>query len=326
MTSLAYGTGFILIISIGILYEKWRSKNERQQQQEDYNNISKYLLSESSLAKSKKPILWIPIHFEYNARQWQSFGSRSSWNMNKPYISLCIRSIIERCSASFQICIVDDASYNNILPGWTHNIQQMADPLRTHMRQLALAKLLYYYGGMIIPPSFICLRDLYPVYNIGLAQTSMFCGELPATSNVSDATIFFPSTKIMGCVKESYMMKRFISFIGTEISGDYTNELEFIGTINKWFYDNAMKSQLMIIYGTYFGVKDRNLEPISLETLIGDGDGNFHHHMLGIYIPEEQLSMRNSLKWVDRMNTKEVLESDTVIGKYLLASNYRREN
>ena len=92
-----------------------------------------------------------------------------------------------------------------------------------------MSKLLYSYGGMIVPPSFICLRNLYPIYSIGISNMSMFSGELVSTSNTSAITSFFPSMKIMGCEKESRVMGHFINYLERAISGDYTSELEFNG-------------------------------------------------------------------------------------------------
>lgn len=321
---LNYGVGFIIILTTGVLYDKYKKKDELQKQIKDYDFIKKYLLTESSLAKSEKPILWVPLQFEYNARNWQSFGSRSTYCMNKPYISLCIRSIVEKCGDDFQVCLVDDAAFNKILPGWSIKIQDLPNPIKEHMRYLAMSKLLYSYGGMIVPPSFICLRSLYSIYSIGLSNMCMFSGELVSTSNTSAITNFFPSMKIMGCEKESYVMGEFINYLERAISGDYTSELEFNGGPQKWIYEKAMSNQLLIINGNVFGVKDYKGNNVAIETLMGDVDIHFHKKMCGIYINEELLSKRTSLNWFDRMSPKQVLESDTLIGKYLLVSNGRR--
>ena len=41
----------------------------------------------------------------------------------------------------------------------------------------------------------------------------------------------------------------------------------------------------------------------------------------GIYIPADDLTIRTSLNWFDRLSVRQVLESETLVGKYLLASN-----
>ena len=319
-----YGVGLAIILTSGMLYDRWRVKDAHQKQIDDYDIIKQYLLTESTLAKAEKPILWVPLQFEYNSRDWQSFGSRNSYCMNKPYISLCVRSVIERCGDDFQVCLVDDAAFNKILPGWTVRIQNLPNPLKQHMRYLAMSKLLYSYGGMIVPPSFISLRSLYSVYSVGLSNMSMFSGELVSTSNTSVITTFFPSMKIMGCEKESEVMGNFVNYLEQAISGDYTNELEFNGGPQRWLYERAMENRILIINGDVFGVKDRKGNQVALESLIGNIDINFDKKMCGIYIPEEMLEKRTALNWFERLSPKQVLESDTLIGSYLLASNSGR--
>lgn len=320
-SALSYGVGFVIILTTGILYERWKKKDALQKQIDDYEYVRKYLLTESTLAKVEKPILWVPLHFEYNARHWQSFGSRSSLCMNKPYFALCIRSIIEKCGNDFQVCLVDDASFNKIIPGWTTRVQNLPDPLQQHMRYLAMAKLLYSYGGMMIPPSFICLRNLYSVYSVGVSNMTMFTGELIATSNTSTITTFFPSMKIMGCLKESPVMGDFVNYLEHAISSDYTAEMEFTGGPQRWIYEKALENRIMIINAKIFGAKDRSGNAVMLETLIGDVDVQYDKTLSGIYIDDDELVKRTSLNWFVRMSPRQVLESDTLIGKYLLISN-----
>jgi len=69
----------IIIIALGILYQKFCEKQSLLVPEDNSSEIRKYLLNESSLAKSKKPILWIHVPHEYNSRDWLSFGSRSSF-------------------------------------------------------------------------------------------------------------------------------------------------------------------------------------------------------------------------------------------------------
>ena len=59
-----------------------------------YRSIHQYLLSETSLAKNKKPIIWIHVPYEYNSRNWSDFGARSSFELNQPYLYLTIEIII----------------------------------------------------------------------------------------------------------------------------------------------------------------------------------------------------------------------------------------
>ena len=91
MKLIKYGFLFIILITIGILYDRYKTKIERNEQMDEYDLIKKYLLNESSLSKSKKPLLWIHLDYEINSRCWTSFGSRTNTNLNQPYLYLCLK-------------------------------------------------------------------------------------------------------------------------------------------------------------------------------------------------------------------------------------------
>ena len=99
---------FVILISLGILYQKYLEKQSTIAAFDDYGEVKKYLLKDKSLDKSKKPILWIHIPHEYNSRNWLSFGSRSSTELNQPYLYLTVKSIIKNCDQSFKIVLIDD--------------------------------------------------------------------------------------------------------------------------------------------------------------------------------------------------------------------------
>ena len=97
---------FFILIVLGFLYKRFEDKRIREEKSDNYESIQKYLLDDVTLAKSKKPILWIHVPYEYNSRNWLNFGSRSSFNLNQPYLYLTVKSIISQCDNSFTICII----------------------------------------------------------------------------------------------------------------------------------------------------------------------------------------------------------------------------
>ena len=74
---------FTILIAVMFIYKWLEDKRIREEDVEDYENIRKYLLNDD-LGNSTKPILWIHIPYEYNSRNWLSFGSRSSLDLNQP--------------------------------------------------------------------------------------------------------------------------------------------------------------------------------------------------------------------------------------------------
>ena len=149
---------FVILISLGILYQKYLEKQSKNTTFDDYGEIKRYLLKDKTLDKSKKPILWIHVPHEYNSRNWLSFGSRSSFELNQPYLYLTVKSIIKNCDESFNVVLIVVGTFEKIIPNWSINMDLISDPMKCYVRQLAMAKLIYAYGGLNVPISFLCFN------------------------------------------------------------------------------------------------------------------------------------------------------------------------
>jgi len=312
----------LILFIFGYFYEGYKKEEAKANKMEDYDLIKKYLLNDSTLAKSDKPILWIPIEFQVNARSWASFGSRNSTAFNQPYQYLTIKSIVDKCGDSFNICLLDDKSFNKIVPGWSTKIANLPNPLRPHLRELALAKVLYYYGGMTLPSSFICMDNLMSLYVKGTSSTEMFSGEMVCKNESGVYSDFFPSHKIMGCKKECIVMERYINYLERTVSNDYTNEMDFTGATDKWLYEEVLKKNVMPLDAKYFGCKTDTNEPVLIDNLLSDDDDfQLSKCAFGLYIQGDEILKRTNLQWFARLSPEQVLESNTVIARYLLLCN-----
>jgi hypothetical protein len=310
------GSLFALII-MSVIYEKYKKKETFDDESKQYELVRKYLLNHSSLAQSKKPILWIHMNYEINARSWSSFGSRNNDHLNQPYIFLTIKSIIDKCGKDFNICIMDDSTFGKILPGWTIDLHMTADPIRGKLRELALARVLHSYGGIIVPRSFICLQSLISLYDNGC----MFVGDFNDRNITSVQTQFFPSSKIMGCEKNCPIMAEYIQHMEYLNSTDFTEESNFTCESGKWFYDKILQNQVKIISADKLGMKTINGKPITVEMLINDSFIDISQDAVGVYIPEDEILKRTNYQWFARLSTVQVLDSNTNVGKLLLVSN-----
>jgi hypothetical protein len=311
----------IIIIGFGALHKQYKSYETVSEELDDYNLVKKYLLNDSSLAKSNKPILWVHLTFEKNSRNWLHYGSRSNLCLNQPYFLLTLKSIINKCNDSFNICLIDDRAFNKVIPGWSHDVSSMANPLRCHMRKLAMAKLMYYYGGMSLPASFICTRDVKSLYNLGLNKTEMFCGELKSSGNINDYRDTFPNNLIMGCKKESKQMKKYINFLENLVSRDYTNEMDFTDECNRWIYSQFLDKKIFILDGKYFGVKDQNNNLITIDQLFENKEINLSSKCYGVFINNELILKRTNMQWFARLSAEQAVEVDNIIGNYLSQIN-----
>ena len=293
MNYLNYIASLIILIGVGILYDKHKEKFDLDDDAKQYEFIKKYLLQDSTLANSKKPLLWIHMNYSKNSRFWQSFYSRNSNDLNQPYQYLTLSSIINHCGKSFNIVIIDDNTFNKIIPGWVHDMSRISFPIKMYFRQLALSRILYHYGGMLVPSSFICSKDLLPMYEHGINKSGMFVGEFinDNVTNQSGAVNFMP---------------------------DYTNEALLDGNVSRKCFELVETNKANQICGSMLGVKSKMGTPIVIDDLMGNTYISFMPNLYGVYIPEYKLLNRTKFEWFPRLSQEQVLESNTIIGKLLL--------
>jgi hypothetical protein len=309
---------FIIIISLGILYQKYLEKQTRDVSTDGYTEIRKYLLKDKDLDKTKKPILWIYIPYEYNSRNWLSFGSRNSFELNQPYLYLTVKSIIKNCDDTFKIVLVDDNSFEKLIPQWNINMSILSDPIKTNVRQLAMTKLIYLYGGLNVPISFLCFRNLIGLYNKGTNDNTMFVCENYDVNITSTNKLFYPNVNFMGARKENHTVKELINFMERSISDDYTAQTQFLGDFDKWCNNNVTKGKVRLMPGTDVGTRTVDDEPITVETLLGDDYIHFYGKMYGIWIPDKMILKRNYYEWFARMSASQIFESQFILAKYFV--------
>ena len=305
---------FFILIVLGLLHKRYEDKIRREEKNNEYDSIQNFLLDDITLGKSKKPILWIHVPYAYNSRNWLNFNSRSSFNLNQPYLYLTVRSIIKNCEDSFTICIFDDNSYKKLIPGWDIDMTRLSDPILSNVQKLGMMRLLYIYGGMLCPISFLCMKNLYGLYIKGIRGNKMFICETIDRNSTSSKVNFYPSIAFCGAPKECETIDKLCNYIQIVMSGDHTAESKFLGQYDRWCLKKVEEGKINMIEGIQIGTKTIHDEPIILDDLMSNNYLELYDDTYGILIPSEELLNRNHFEWFVRMNAKEVLESDTIIG------------
>ena len=306
-----------VMVTLSWVYNKYKGRVFDNDLEHDYALVQQYLLTEPSLARSKKPIIWIHNTYDINARSWLNFNSRSTHEMNQPYMYLTIKSIIDKCGESFNICLIDDTSFGYLLPGWAVDLQFVADPIRSKIRQLALSKILYRFGGLLVPPSFLCFQDLKPVYERTQNPHMLIAGELLDRASTSTNVELFPSAKFLAAAKECPHLNELIAYLEKQVSTDFTAESDFLGNTNRWLYSKVLKGEVALIKAEELGAKDADGKAVTIERLLGDTFVNLSGNVKGVYIPSDEILKRTKYQWFARLSAKQLLASDTLVGKYL---------
>ena len=316
----------IILFGLGFLYRRFEDKRMREENQYSAEAIQNYLLDDVTLGKSKKPILWLHVPYELNSSNWISFGSRNSMELNQPYLFLTVRSIIQKCDKSFTICMIDDQSFQKLIPDWRVDMSKISSPIIENVRKLGMMKLLYKYGGLVCPLSFLCFQDLKGLYEKGTNGNKMFLCENLDKNTTSANFDFYPSLDFCGAPKENRVLKDLIDFMERTVSNDFTAQSQFQGDFDRWANTKIQHQKMNSISGIYVGVKTVEDTPIKLEDLLSNHYLNLYPQTYGIWIPAKEIQSRRKYEWFSRLSQKQVLESETILGNYFLVNLGKQGN
>jgi hypothetical protein len=321
MNYVNYIVFFVLIIGVGSLYKTWEIKELQKDKGRTNVHIKDFLLNRTNTQDVDiftRPFLWIHVDNEINARNWESFGSRSNRDLNKPYVYYCIKTIIQKCDKTFNICLIDDTSYKRLLENWEIDLTSIDITLRNKIRHLANAKLLYEYGGVLVPSSFVCSKSLKNLYFKNVNKNGIFaCEKLDDTSYVTDQR-YLPDNTFMGCKRKHKQIKDYCLHLEQLISTDYTSESDFKDSTSKYLSNLVNDNKISLIDGKFIGIKDAQNKPISLEELFNTQYIDIIEDAYGIYIPDKKLALRTAYNWFLRIDIQSILDSELIISKYMV--------
>lgn len=297
----------MLVLSIAlvsyILYQQYKRSELNFDEREQYRFAQEYFIGDDNI-HARKPYLWIHAQGELNARNWESFGSRSSTKLNQPYLYLTIKSIADRCKESFNVFLIDDESFAKLVPGWSVQMDLLPSPLKERYRQFGLTSLLYEFGGVTVPASTLCLHDMQSLFKSSLVKNDAFSVE---------TAVDLPDPKFMGSAKKGDAIKKFRDVQGDLLKKDLTAETDFARTLGAW-----CKANTLVVCGRNVGARKVCGSSVDLSELLGKNEVPFAESMCCMYLPADEILKRPKYAWFARMAVEQITSSDLMIAKYLL--------
>lgn len=315
---LRYIFGFVLITIFSMIYEKYKRKQDIYNINHTYDLVSKYLMTD--IPSDTKDIVWIHVDNEINSRKWLHWGSRNTTNINQPFLNITLKSIVEQAKGNFHICIINDNSFEKLLPDFTINFNAIPNNSRRFIRNIAMLKVLQKYGGMCVPISYIAMKPLSILYTNGLKTNDVFvCKSLNKEINALNEYVY-ENIKFMGAKKNAVVLSEIINELENLYSTDFTDEKTVLNkTINILHY---MKVQHKIdtIDASMIGCKDINEDNVTVETLFSDNPIHFDTSLHGILLPENEILERSKYNWFSVLPVKDIIYVQNNIGRLLTNS------
>ena len=317
---LRYAVILTVLAVTGYIGSQIKNKLTSSDSEQDYELVRKYLLNESPLYGNNKPKLWIHSKYELNSRKWDSFGSRGTTDLNQPYLHMTVKSVLHHCSDDFHIMLIDDDSFEKLLPDWEYGrMSSLADPFKSQIRQIGLAMLIHKYGGMNIPNSFICIKSLKELYELGIANNRAFISESYNRTVKKAEKLFLPNLYFLGAERKNDSIEGLITYLQSLIvTRHFSDESELVGDIQSWLEMSYKNGFLNLIDGDLIGIKTyKKRQNILIEDLMEERPIDLSPDCYGIYIDGNEILRRPKYQWFAVMPTEEILDSNMILAKYL---------
>ena len=303
----------------GYLYSRYQDKKAIQQMFESKEDvIRKVFINETQVKKTNKPILWIHIPYEKNARIWENFYSRMTDNLNLPFMYLTIKSIIDNNVWDFHVCLIDDDSFTKLLPKWQVPMNNLEETALSKYRKLGLIKLVYEYGGFVVEPSFLCFKSLIGfMKSMNKSGKPFFFEELSPIENERNTleTIYSPSLNFFGSPKKHEILETIIYNIEITIKNDNTSEMDFQNAIKQIILKNIHSDNAYLLDCKFIGNKTNEHQNIDVDDFLNQSTQiELYKESYGINIPYKTMLKRHKYMWFVNENISNILD-----GNYMLA-------
>ena len=307
---------------IGYVANKFKPEYSKS---DDYEVIKKYILNDSPLYGYNRPKIWVHSKYEQNSRKWKDFYSRNTTDLNQPYIHLTIKTIINHCGNDFNICLIDDETFSKIIPGWNVDLKTTPEPFRSHYREVGLLQLIFHYGGMLVPNSFICLKNMKDFYEEATQDNKSFvCENVCRTVNQFHSRrklLFSPDTTFIGASKNNLVIGELIEYLKTvNQNPHFSTETDFMGNTAQFCVKAIEQEKMNLINGQRIGIKTQKGKPILLDDMMEENYLDLSNDCVGIYVPGEEILNRPKYQWFAVMPSEDILKTRLIIAKYLKAS------
>lgn len=285
-------------------------KNNRNNFSQDSNiDFGKYFFVDLKKINNSGRKIWIHIPNHYNSRSWNSFGSRSSTNLNMNYQLLCIKSVIDCCNKSYDIVLFNDDDINTLLPKEKNiEFEKLSGELLDIYRNISFLKILYLYGGVFLPSCFFMKKNL----NVMDRPNVFYVSELVNQGKNVSMNKFIHSIEIMGSNKKNPILFDYIEKYATNSQKDFTqNNISFSNLLLK-------EENIEFIDGKVLGSKDNEGNPLYLEDLMENKKIKLDKSNIGLYIPQDELKKRTHYNWFVQLSIREILDTNIFISKYIV--------
>jgi hypothetical protein len=132
---------------------------------------------------------------------------------------------------------------------------------------------------------------------------------------------FIPNTYFMGASQNHNSIIEIVNYLQGSLSHTHiTMKDNFVGILQDKCQKLIQNDNLELVDGKVIGIKTAKNNQIIIDELMEEAYIDLDNSALGIYIPREEIILRNKFNWFASLPMEEVLNSKMIISKYITTS------
>lgn len=293
-----------------------------------FNDIlEKYRFSNSEL-NTTKPNLWIHLTVNKNL-PFPGVSSLAGAQINEPFSfknvpaleRVCAGSVIDHNKNDFNIILITDNDLPLLLPGWNVNLAAIPQAARCVVRQVAMLRLVYYYGGLVCPATFAATGPFSKVIaSSSLSSNSVITAfEVPQSgANVGPAAqrgSLVPSSKFLYARELNPSIRKVIDSLSVR-TGTEAQVAAFKDLASDVMFDLIKDNKVKIVSGEIIGTADANGQTVTVAQSIN----GFQRApiSIGILVPSRVFAVRE-YGWLTHEEPIKIIQGSTWLARQLRA-------
>ena len=216
-------------------------------------------------------------------------------DLSEAYVGMCVDSVRAAAKDKHQVVIAHDGTFASLIPGWKVELATVPEPTRTQARTLASWKLLYYYGGVVVPASTVFAGS---VDDLVARAPGLFAVERPRGG---------AHARVLGAEREHPAVRDMVREMELNIARGAPGEDKFDGVTEHIVSAAVAAHGGTLLDGEVAGLRDVHGEPVTVDALF-DGVA-FADGRVCVVIPADQVRSRKSMAWFAQASPRQVASS-----------------
>jgi hypothetical protein len=221
---------------------------------------------------------------------------------------LCAYSVMFHNVNTFNVVLVTDDDLNLLLPGWSVNMAAVPEAGRRLVRDIAMLRIVYHYGGMLVPSTFAATGPFAgPLSSPGSVPEGVVLAFEAPTTGADHDELFAPSGRFLYSRPLNPTVKHIIDSLAPT-NGTHAQAMAFHDKMADVMLELQRAGKVRALSGGIVGTQDADGRPVT----VADALDGFPRApgSVGITIPDH-ISTARKYGWLDKETPRNILAGST---------------